>query len=77
MPKHESSFEGTLEPYMVINENFIYVPGWDERTPKIKKITIYDIYICRDVRMRAALGFWRPPACITRYYYNHQLSLIS
>ena len=22
-----------IEPYMVINENFIYVPGWDERNP--------------------------------------------
>ena len=30
-------FEGTLEPYMVISENFIYVPGWDERTPPNKK----------------------------------------
>ena len=30
---HESRFEGTLEPYMVISENFILVLGWDERTP--------------------------------------------
>ena len=37
--------------------------------------------ICRDVRrIRAALGYdARPPddARIARYYYNHQLSLIS
>ena len=31
-----SGLEGTLEPYMVISENFIKVPGWDERTPPKK-----------------------------------------
>ena len=42
-----SASNGTLEPYMVISENFIYVPGWDERTPP-NKIKIY-IRICTNI----------------------------
>ena len=34
----------TLKPYMVISENFIKVPGWDERTPPNNNNNIY-IYI--------------------------------
>ena len=45
------AFEGTLEPYMVIREIFIQVPGWDERTSPNKNnnnnIYIY-IYIYID-----------------------------
>ena len=41
---YESGFEGTLEPYMVISENFIYVPGWDYQVPWLYAILLY-IYI--------------------------------
>ena len=33
-----------LEPYMVISENFVYVPGWDKRTPP-NKIIIYQVIL--------------------------------
>ena len=55
MPLHENGFEGTLEPYMVISENFILVPVWDERTPPNKNnnnnnnIYIYCIHQLRSV----------------------------
>ena len=64
MPYNESGFEGTLEPYMVISENFIKVPGWDERTPPNKNnnknnnnnnIYIYKLYIINYIQLYIAI----------------------